>query len=126
MSKLKSPRDFEFWLSDTKDAYEEVKKRFSSKVLDISKKEEFYKIAPLIAAERRHIKDDSLVLEMMEFTSRNVEQDFSIDPKSKKLYQFQFVIAYVHSHAPAGIFTEMEGDRIMEYINGNWDLFENA
>lgn len=123
---MNSSTDFEFWLSDAQSAYEEVKKKHNDKLLDICKREEFYKVAPLIAAERRRIEDDEVIAEMSGFTAQHVEHDFSVDPESKSRYQFQFVIAYIHAHVPAGIFTEMEGDRIMDYINDHRDLFENA
>ena len=126
MLAMNSKLDFEFWLTDVKCAYEEVKKRYKEKLLDIREKEEFYKVAPLIAAERRRIEDDGVIAEMVRLTDESVEREFSVDPESKGHYQFQFVIAYVHAHVPAGLFTEMEGDRIMDYINDRWDLFENA
>ena len=126
MLEMNSSTDFEFWLSDAQSAYDEVKKKYNEKLLDICEKEEFYKVAPLIAAERRRIENDEVVTEMAGVTAENVEHDFSVDPESRSRYQFQFVIAYIHAHVPAGMFTEMEGDRIMDYINDHWDLFENA
>lgn len=123
---MTSSTDFEFWLSDAQSAYEEVKRKYNEKLLEINEKEDLYKVAPLLAAERRGIQDDEVVAEMAGFTAENVEYDFSVDPESKSRYQFQFVIAYVHAHVPAGIFTELEGDRIMDYINDHWNSFENA
>ena len=63
---------------------------------------------------------------MQEFSNKGVEFDFSIDPESKRYYRFQFVIAYVQAHVPADVISELEGDRIMAYINGEWDLFSLA
>lgn len=123
---MTSSTDFEFWLADAQRAYEEVKENYNAKLLDIGGKEEFYKVAPLIAAERRGVEDVRVATEMARFTDENAENEFSIDPESKHQYQFQFVIAYIHAHVPAGIITEMEGDRIMDYLNDHWDLFENA
>lgn len=123
---MNSSIDFEFWLEDAQRAYEEVKESYNANLLDIGGKDELYKVASLIAAERRGIEDDRVVAEMARFTVENTENEFSVDPESKYQYQFQFVIAYVHAHVPAGIFTEMEGDRIMDYLNDHWDLFENA
>lgn len=126
IQKLNSPTDFEFWLADAKSAYSEAKGKYDNNLLDISHKEGFYKVAPFIAAARKHIDSDEILQEMMECTTANAQQDFSVDAESKSKYQFHFVIAYVHSHVPPGIFTEMEADRIMDYINDHWDLFEDA
>jgi len=90
---MHSNTDFEFWLTDAKRAYDEVKKRYDEKRLDIGGKEEFYKVAPVIAAERRGIEDGGVVAEMARFTDENVQYEFSVDPESKGQYQFQFVIS---------------------------------
>ncbi len=103
-----------------------MKEKFHDNLLDIADKEEFYKVAPFIAAARNHIDSDEILQEMIECTAVNAAHDFSVDAESKSKYQFHFVIAYVHAHVPPGIFTEMEADRIMDYVNDHWDLFENA
>ena len=39
-------------------------------------------------------------------------------------YKFHFVISYIHAHTPAGLIDEFHADRIMEYVNDHWNLFD--
>ena len=118
--------DYKKWLLDVKSAYEEAIIEYNNGNLKITEKEELYKIAPLIAAQRNEIYDQEIINEMCEFTFVIVNHDISIDPKSRQQYKFNFVITYIQSHAPAGVITEMEGDQIMEYVNNHMELFINA
>ena len=118
--------DYKKWLIDVKGAYEQAIVDYNNGGLNINEKEELYKIAPLMVAQRNEIYDQEIINEMCELTSVAVNHDFSVDPESRQHYKFHFVIAYIQSHAHAGIITEMEGDQIMEYVNEQMELFKNA
>jgi hypothetical protein len=123
---LKLPETNSQWLSDVQDAYENAIYSFENGLLGIEVIEELYKSAAQVAANNRGIGDPEILDEMYSFSTEPVEHDFSLNPAERAKYKFQFVIAYIHSHVPAGYFTEMEGDRIMDYVNEKWDLFDEA
>jgi len=112
------------WLADAKEAYKYTLLKFECGDLEITDIKELYTIAPLVAAEKNQIDDAEIIREMCDFISENAEQDFSVDEGSKNHYKFHFVISFINSHVPPEIITEMEGDRIMEYINDEWELFD--
>lgn len=123
---MKSPETNSQWLSDVQEAYDTAKYKFENCLLDIVVIEDLYKISAQIAANNRGINDPVMLDEMYCFSIEPVEYDFSINPAEREKYKFQFVIAYIYSHVPAGFLTEMEGDRIMDYVNEKWDLFSKA
>ncbi len=123
---MKLPETNSQWLSDVQEAYETAIYRFENGLLEIDVIEDLYKLSAQFAANNRGIGDPEILDEMYSFSIEPVEHDFSLDPAERAKYKFQFVIAYVHSHVPAGFFTEMEGDRIMDYVNEKWDLFSEV
>jgi hypothetical protein len=123
---LKSPETNSQWLSDVQGAYDTVKYQFENGILEIEVIEDLYKSAAQVAANNRGISDPEILNEMYSFSTEPVEHDISLNPAEREKYKFQFVIAYIHSHVPAGFITEMEGDRIMDYVNEKWDLFGEA
>ena len=123
---MKSPETNSQWLSDVQGAYDTAKYQFENGILEIEVIEDLYKSAAQMAATNRGISDPEILDEMSSFSTEPVEHDFSLNPAEREEYKFQFVIAYIHSHVPAGFITEMEGDRIMDYINEKWDLFGEA
>ena len=120
---MNSPDTNSQWLSDVQEAYDTAKYKFENGLLDIDVIEDLYKISAQMAANNRGISDPEILDEMYCFSIEPVEYDFSINPAEREKYKFQFVIAYIHSHVPAGFLTEKEGDRIMDYVNEKWDLF---
>ena len=121
---MKLPASNKEWLLEIQKAFKSAYQKYEGGSSDIHEKEDLYKMAPLLTAEYRNIEDDKLISEMCEETKKNVERDFSLGQDSRKHYRFHFVISYIHAHVPAGILTALEGDRIMDYINDNWNLFE--
>ena len=123
---MKLPETNSQWLSDVQEAYETAIYRFENGLLEIDVIEDLYKLAAQFAANNRGIGDPEILNEMYSFSIEPVEHDFSLDLAERDKYKFQFVIAYIHSHVSAGFFTELEGDRIMDYVNEKWDLFSEA
>jgi len=120
------PKSNPEWLAEVKEAYEAALNEFERGELDVLEKEALYLVAPLFAAKNCEIEDEEIIDEMCEHTQENAEQDFSIDEDSTGEFKFHFVIAYIHSHVPVGLVSEMEADRIMEYVNDHWKLFGQA
>ena len=123
---MKSPKTNSQWLSDVQGAYDTAKYQFKNGILEIEVIEDLYKSAAQMAANNRGITDPEMLNEMYSFSTEPIEHDFSLNPAERENYKFQFVIAYIHSHVPAGFIIEMEGDRIMDYVNEKWDLFSEA
>ena len=123
---MKSPETNIQWLSDVQEAYDTAKYQFENGILEIEVIEDLYKSAAQMAANNRGISDPEILNEMYSFSTEPVEHDITLNPAEREKYKFQFVIAYIHSHVPAGFITEKEGDRIMDYVNEKWDLFGEA
>ena len=123
---MKSPERNIQWLSDVQEAYDTAKYQFENGILEIEVIEDLYKSAAQMAANNRGISDPEILNDMYSFSTEPVEHDITLNPAEREEYKFQFVIAYIHSHVPAGFITEKEGDRIMDYVNEKWDLFGEA
>ena len=123
---MKFPETNSQWLSDVREAYKTARSRFDKGLTEIDEIEDLYKLSARLAADNRGIINPEILDKMYSFSIEPVEYEFSIGPTSRASYKFQFVIAYLQSHVPAGIFTEMEGDRIMEYLNERWNLFSEV
>lgn len=123
---MKSPETNSQWLSDVQEAYDTAIYKYENGLLDIDVIEDLYKISAQMAANNRGVSDPEILDEMYCFSIEPVEYDISINSAEGEKYKFQFVIAYIHSHIPAGFLTEMEGDKIMDYVNEKWDLFSEA
>ncbi|MBV1908473.1 MAG: hypothetical protein KUG78_04075 [Kangiellaceae bacterium] len=52
-----------------------------------------------------------------------IQSDWKYDEGSKKHAKFHFVSSYLFSQIPAGLLDELEGDRIMDYLSENMELF---
>ncbi len=55
-----------------------------------------------------------------------IERDFEVDIEAEERYLFNFVYVYIHSHTYADLLDGMEADRMMDYINDNYELFEDV
>ena len=53
-----------------------------------------------------------------------VEWEASVDEEARGRYKFHFVSSYVFAHVHMGHLEELEADRLMDYINESWDLFD--
>jgi hypothetical protein len=120
MKILETKRD---WLADVKEAYQCACERFHSGSLPISSLAELFKTAAVLSAERRGIAAPALVQQMNDYVVQHVETDLS-NGGSLSDYKFHFVISYIHAHTPAGIIDELHADRVMEYVNDHWNLFD--
>ncbi len=120
---MKAPSDYSEWLDDVFDSFEECLSDFKDGKSTVTDLSDLYLLSPNVVAKNRGISDESLIVEMRNLVDENANNDFKIDPDSKKNYLFQYVIAYIHCHIPIGVLTEFEADRVMEYINDEEELF---
>lgn len=120
---MKLPSRNRNWLREIQKAYSAAERQLSSRKLPI---EEVYMLAPELAARNRAISDKKLVHEMTYFIDIEVKRDWDKDPKSQGHYKFHFVSAYLYSHLVPKLISENECEKIMDYVNKNWELFENA
>ncbi len=117
------PTNHQDWLIDVQEAYVAASKCFLKGASPISNRHELFKMAAIVAAERRGIVDSDLIEEMNVYVVQQVEADISNGGQFSD-YKFHFVISYIHAHTPAGIVEELVADKIMEYVNNEWDLFD--
>lgn len=108
------------WLEEIMTALSNAEKTAAECGLEL---EYLYKYAPALAMKKRGTLAND---EIKEDVEERVQSDWDCDEKSKQHYKFYFLSSYIFSHVPAGLLDEMEGDRIMEYINENMELFNNA
>jgi len=122
-SEMKTPETNPDWLADVKEAYDSACERFHSGSFPISSLTELFKTAAILSAERRGITAPQLIQKMNDYVVHDVETDLSNDG-SLSDYKFHFVISYIHAHTPACIIDELHADRVMEYVNDHWNLFD--
>lgn len=79
-----------------------------------------------MAAGNRSISDAKLIHEMVYFIDVEVKRDWNNDPASRGHYKFHFVSAYLYAHLVPEIISETACEKILDYINQNWELFENS
>ena len=120
---MKIPSRKRHWVKEIEKA---IDAGHSQAFKDSADPDYFYRYAPPIMMKNRGIKSESVSEEIYEFIESLVDQDWSIDPNSRKQYVFHFVSSYLYAHVPAGYLEEMEADRIMDYINDNMDLLINT
>jgi hypothetical protein len=120
---MNTPTTHQDWLADVQEAYISASQRFLKGTSAISSVHELFKLAAVIAAQRRGIEDSDLIERMQRHVVQQVETDI-INGGQYADYKFHFVISYIHAHTPAGILEELTADEIMEYVNSEWDLFD--
>ena len=108
------------WLKEVKSAYAKAEKIAQRENIELGK---IYLLAGRLVAKNRSLKSESVIKAITDWIEADVAYGESVDPGSKNRYLFHFASAYVHGHHVAGLLGEMECDRILEYINGEWDLF---
>lgn len=123
---MKTPSTNKEWADEAFEAYNHASKLLENGLLPVKDKYNLFRYAPILAANNREIDKENKKIDMLEFTVKDTERDFSIDENSQKNYLFHFIMSYIHSHVYANIITEFEADDIMEYINENYQLFKNA
>ena len=119
-----TPKTNQDWLSEIRKAYFSACTDFRNGTSDISHLCDLFKTAAFIVAKRRGIVEPDLIQEMNDYVLRQVEIDLTNGGQLSD-FRFHFVISYIHAHTPAGIIEELKADRIMEYVNSHWDLFDN-
>lgn len=75
------------------------------------------------AIESMNLTDLDTIEDIEEYVAGLIDQDWSCDPDSKNSYRFHYASTYIFSHVPAGYLDEMQGDRVMDYVNEKIDLF---
>ena len=108
------------WLKECQKAYDRAVERTLKEDRNI---EDVFEYAASLAAESRKITDLRWIDEMRGFVEDMVQHDYSLDTGSRKSYKFHFVSGYIFSHVAAEILDEMEADKVLHYVNDNWDLF---
>jgi len=109
------------WLTDAQEAYAAARKCSLKGASPISHRNELFNMAASVAAERRGIEDSGVIDGMTDYVVQQVEADI-LNGGQFSDYKFHFVISYIHAHTPAGIVAKLVADKIMEYVNSEWDL----
>lgn len=124
---MKLPNRNRNWLKEATAGYEKALKAVR---LGEIKYSEMYLFAPRLAAKKRGIDSEEIIERMVDYIREDVRYGESVDPGSSKRVTFHFFAGYIHGHAAAELLSEVECDRILDYINSEIDLFiddeENA
>ncbi|MEM8493459.1 MAG: hypothetical protein AAF756_21790 [Pseudomonadota bacterium] len=111
------------WRADLLSSFEHAAKLYDKGQTDLEDWRDLYKLAPGIAAKNRGVTDPEAREMMYYYAIEGVEHNHRIDPKNKEHVLFHFTSAYIDAHVAAGILGELEGDKVMHYLNENIDLF---
>ena len=117
---MKLPNRNRNWLREVTSAYEKALKAVERGEI---KGSEIYLYGPKLAAKKRGIESEEIIERMVEYIREDVRYGESVDPGSSKRVTFHFFAGYIHWHAAAGLMSEIECDRVMDYINEEIDLF---
>jgi len=123
---MKTPKTYDLWAQEAFESFEEAKHLLNEGKSIASNKYELFRQAPIIASFKRNINGNDRGIDMLSVINEIIENDFSVDKEAKDNYFFNFVLAYVHCHTYADFISEQEADKIMEYINDNYNLFKSA
>ncbi len=85
---------------------------------------DIHQIAPKLAAKERQFDDPGEIETMVDAAIASVEWEASVDEEARGRYKFHFVSCYVFAHVHLRHLDELEADRLMDYINESWDLFD--
>lgn len=85
-----------------------------------------YMLAPVFYSQVNHMNDEHLLQEMSEVNDEMFKEDCSHDEGSKYQYKFHYVSSYLYCYVIAGKIDELKYDRVMDYICGELDLFEEG
>jgi len=120
---MKLPEKNRKWLKEVKLAYSKAEKLAERDGLHLN---EIYRLAPKYVAKNRDIRSAEAIASMVAFAEADVADSKEIEPGSENNYLFHFVSAYIHGHHVIGLMAEMDCDRVLEYVNDEWNLFPNA
>ncbi|RJG35956.1 hypothetical protein [Motilimonas pumila] len=108
------------WLIEVEEALSEALNAISDGGIPSGN---MYMLASIFYSKRQNMNNTALINEMSDATDQMVKEDWSYDERSKYQYKFHFVSAYLFCFVVAGKITEMKYDQIMEFVNGQMDLF---
>lgn len=108
------------WLKEVQKAYAKAEKLAARENTPI---EEIYLYAADLVASIRGVSDTTLIEEMRFGVVKAVESDCEIDGDARKHYKFHFVSGYMFAHMVPEILDIREVERILDYLNSNWELF---
>ena len=122
---MNKPKTYKDWAEEALDAYKEAYRQLEEGKSPVNNKLEIFRHAPILASIKRNINGTDRGMEMLSVIE-DIKKDFDVDDEAKERYLFNFVFAYIHGHIYADLLEEIEADRIMDYINDNYQLFENV
>jgi len=79
-------------------------------------KNELFKYAPVLAAYKRDIRDETVVAKMAKFAFKRRLDDAQVESESLPENEVNFYIAYLDAHIVIDKLDESDTDSIMEYI----------
>ncbi|WGO98109.1 hypothetical protein QFX18_19060 [Saccharophagus degradans] len=89
-------------------------------------RENMYILAPLFYSQENNMNSDHLLKRMCEEIDEQFREDCSHDENSKYQFKFHYVSSYLQCYVVAGKIDEMKFDRIMDYVNGELELFDDG
>lgn len=120
---MKLPNRNRNWLKEIQTAYTKAERDVVRDDVDVKR---IYVYAVKYAAKNRGIKDKGLISEIVKHAVDAVKLELQNDPDTENNCRFNFVSTYIYSHYYADLLNEIECDKIMDYVNREWDLFENS
>lgn len=121
MSKI--PSKNRHWLKEVKRAYAKAEKKHLKSNTDLL---DVYKLAPEYVARNRGFDSEEKINAILQAAIDDLKYGMEIDPGCEINYLFHFVSTYIMGHSVIELVDEMEADKIMHYINEEWDLFPNT
>ena len=119
---MQKPKTYKDWANEAFLAYKTAMHLLEKRSLLVNDKYEIFRHAPTLASIDRDINGKTRGIEMFSVI-KDIEQDFKVDAEARQHFYFNFIYAYIHSHTYADLLDEFEADRIMDYINNNYELF---
>jgi hypothetical protein len=108
------------WLKEVSSSLEDAMNKAQSGNIPLSN---IYMLAPLLYAEKHHMKNQALLKGMIDEVEAQVAADYAHDEKSREQYKFHYVSSYLFCFVVAEKLEEMQYDRVMEYVCERMDLF---
>ncbi|GAB1256767.1 hypothetical protein NBRC116494_12690 [Aurantivibrio plasticivorans] len=119
---MKLPNRNRNWLKEIKAAYAKAERDVIRDGKDLN---DLYIYAVKYVAKNRGINNKDTIREIIQHSFDAIKIDIKNDPESANHHVFHFVSTYIYSHCFADLKDELECDKIMDYVNNEWDLFEN-
>lgn len=109
------------WKKEIEKALAAAEKRAQRESVELKY---IYKYAPDYIAINRSLSDPALLKHIEDDIQDRVYHDWNVDERSYLNHKFHFASSYIFGHVAAGLMDEMDGDKVMDYINQNIDLFD--